>query len=168
MDFFEVVKKRASVREYSDKTIPEEALDKIVDAGRLAPTARGQEPWEFIVITGKDTLRDLGEITDHGKFLKQAAAGIVVLAKDTKYYLEDGSAATENILLAATGSGLGACWIAGDKKAYAEQIIKYLNVPAGYKLVSVLALGYPAGEVKPHSKRPLSEVMHREKFGNKG
>ncbi|MCF7887350.1 MAG: nitroreductase family protein, partial [Candidatus Omnitrophica bacterium] len=118
MDFWEVVKKRISVREYSDQQIDQEKLKKIVDAAHLAPTARGEELWEFIVVTDKKALEDLGDITDHGKFLKGAVAGIVVLAKDTKYYLEDGSAATENILLAAASLGIGSCWIAGDKKPY--------------------------------------------------
>ncbi|MBD3263792.1 MAG: nitroreductase family protein [Candidatus Omnitrophica bacterium] len=164
MEFSEVVKKRCSVRNYSDRSIPDEHLEKIVDAARLSPTARGEEPWEFVVVTEKKALHDLGEITDHGKFLKGARAGIIVLCKDTKYYLEDGSAATENILLAATDFGIGSCWIAGDKKAYAEEICKYINAPAGFKLVSIVSLGHPKSDSRPHSKRALSEVMHKEKF----
>ncbi|MFO8053483.1 MAG: nitroreductase family protein [Candidatus Omnitrophota bacterium] len=164
MDFWEVVKKRASVREYSDKKIEQEELKKIVNAAHLAPTARGEEPWEFVVVTEKKSLEELGDITDHGKFLKGAAAGIVVLAKDTKYYLEDGSAATENILLAATSLGIGSCWIAGDKKPYGADICKYLQVPDGYKLVSIISLGYPKAEPKPHQKRSVDEALHQEKF----
>jgi nitroreductase len=164
MDFWEVVKKRSSVREYSDKKIETEKLEKIVDAARLAPTARGEEPWEFIVVADKKRLEDLGEITDHGKFLKTAAAGVVVVAKDTKYYLEDGSAVTENILLAATALEIGSCWIAGDKKEYAANICQYLDVPQNYKLVSIVSLGYPQGEIQPHFKRKLAEVLHKEKF----
>lgn len=164
MDFWEVVKKRISVREYKNQKIEPEKLKKIIDAAHLAPTARGEEPWEFIVFTDKKVLEDLGDITDHGKFLKGAVAGIVVLAKDTKYYLEDGSAATENILLAATSLGIGSCWIAGDKKAYAADICKYLQVPGGYKLISIISLGYPGTEPKSQQKRPVEEVLHQEKF----
>ncbi|MCF7870078.1 MAG: nitroreductase family protein [Candidatus Omnitrophica bacterium] len=164
MDFWEVVKKRISVREYSDQQIDQEKLKKIVDAAHLAPTARGEELWEFIVVTDKKALEDLGDITDHGKFLKGAVAGIVVLAKDTKYYLEDGSAATENILLAAASLGIGSCWIAGDKKPYGADICKYLQVPDGYKLVSIVSLGYPKAEPKSHQKRNIGDLLHWEKF----
>ncbi|MBN3038901.1 MAG: nitroreductase family protein [Candidatus Omnitrophica bacterium] len=164
MDFFEVIKKRASVREYSDRPIEKERIEKIVDAARLAPTARGEEPWEFVVVTDKNKIKELAAITDHGKFLAGATAGIAVFCKDTKYYLEDGSAATENILLAAASLGIVSCWIAGDKKPYAVDIAKALGVKEGLKLVSIVSLGYPRGEVKAHSKRPLEEVLHWEKF----
>ncbi len=164
MEFWEVVQKRSSIREYSEQKIEQEKLKKIIDAAHLAPTARGEEPWEFVLVTDKKSLEELGETTDHGKFLKGAAAGIVVLAKDTKYYLEDGSAATENILLAAASLGISSCWIAGDKKPYGADICKYLRVPDGYKLVSIVSLGYPKTEPKPHQKRDIGDLLHWEKF----
>jgi nitroreductase len=164
MDFFEVVKKRCSIREYSKRAIKKEDIEKIVDCARLAPTARGEEPWEFVVVTNKDELAKISQMTDYGRFLKEASCGIIVLCKDTKYYLEDGSAATENILLAATSLGIGSCWIAGDKKPYAEKIRQYIGAPSNYKLVSIVALGYPKDKFRPHKKRRLSEVIHFEKF----
>jgi len=164
MDVFGAIKKRISVREYADKPLEKEKLEKMVDAGRLAPTARGEEPWEFIVVTDKEKIKELGNITDHGKFLADARAAIAVFCKDTKYYLEDGSAATENILVAATGLGVASCWVAGDKKFYCPDISKALGVPEGFKLVSLISLGYPQSEPKPHSKRPLEKVLHWEKF----
>ncbi len=164
MDFFEAVKKRSSVREYSDKPITTEELEKIVDAGRLAPTARGVEPWDFIVVQDKKILKKLAQIAPNGKFLEGASAAIVVVVKETKYYLEDGCAATENILLAATALGIGSCWVAGDKKDYASQVLECFVVPAGYKLVSILSFGYPKGDALPHLRRPLSDVFHSEMF----
>lgn len=164
MDFIEVIKKRCSIRAYRQQSIKREDLEVIIDCARIAPTARGEEPWEFVVITDKEALAKIATITDYGKFLKDAAAGIIVICKDTKYYLEDGSAATENILLAATSLGIGSCWIAGDKKQYADKIIKYIGAPPGYKLVSIISLGYPKDEFTPHKKRKVSEVMHFEKY----
>jgi nitroreductase len=99
--------------------------------------------------------------------LKEAGACILVFCKPTKYYLEDGSAATQNILIAATAYGLGSCWIAGDKKEYAEAIKEFLKVPGEYKLVSLVAMGYPKGEPPQKRKRPLEEVLHWERFGCK-
>lgn len=164
MDFFETVKKRISVREYSQKPIEESILAKIVDSARLAPTARCVEPWEFIVVTDKKDLTKLGQMAPNGAFLKDAVAAIVTLSKQTKYYLEDGSAATENMLLAATALGLGSCWVAGDKKDYAPEVCKLFGAPSELKLVSIIALGYPKSKTAPRSKRSLSEVIHKDKF----
>jgi len=164
MDFFEAVRTRCSIREYSDKLIKKEELEKIIDCARLAPTARAEQPWEFVAVTDKAELVKIAEMTDHGKFLKSAAAGIIVLCKETKYYLEDGCAATENILLSAANLGIGSCWIAGDKKPYAEKIREYIGAPADYKLVSIISLGYPKSGFSPRKKRELSEVLHFEKY----
>lgn len=164
MDTFEAFKNRISVREYSDKPVEREKLEKMVDAGRLAPTARGEQPWEFVVVTGREKLKELADITDHGKFMAGAGAAIVVFCKDTKYYLEDGCAATENVLLAATAQGVASCWVAGDKKEYGSRIAKALNVPQSFKLISILSLGYPKVKPEPYQKRPLNEVIHWEEF----
>jgi len=100
----------------------------------------------------------------NGPFLKTAGAAIVVFCKDVPYYLEDGCAATENILIAASALGVGACWIAGDKKPYAAEMGNVLGVPAGYRLISVIALGYPAQDECSAEKRGLQEVLHWERF----
>jgi nitroreductase len=165
MDFFQAIKSRASVREYQKRAIEAELLETLVDAGRRAPSARAVEPWEFVVITRCAMLKELGSIiAPNGEFIGQAAAGIVVFSRETKYYLEDGCAATENILLAAAASGLGACWIAGDKKPYAGAVAGFLSVPAGMKLVSIISIGWPK-EVLPQRKiRCLAEVLHWERF----
>lgn len=166
MELFAALRKRRSIRQYRATKIPRRALEKIVDAGRFAATARGVQPWEFVVVTQEQVLRELADITDHGKFLAGAAACIAVFSMDTKYYLEDGSAATQNILLAATGLGIGSCWIAGDKKPYGARIGELLGVPASHKLVSLVALGYPlaAGMFRQTEKRPLQQLLHWERF----
>ncbi|MDD5437490.1 MAG: nitroreductase family protein [Candidatus Omnitrophica bacterium] len=164
MDIFDAFKNRISVREYGNKPVEKAKLEKMVDAARLAPTARGEQPWEFIVVADKAKVKELANITDHGKFMAEASAAIVTFCKDTKYYLEDGCAATENILLAAAAQGVASCWIAGDKKYYGEGIAKALDVPAGYKLISIISLGYPKEKPMPHQKRTLKEVIHWEKF----
>jgi nitroreductase len=164
MEAYKAIRSRCSIRDFLDKAIPKEAIEKIVDCGRVAPTARGEGPWEFIAVTDKKTLRTIADITDYGKFICYCACAIAVFCKDTKYYLEDGCAATENMLVAATGLGIGSCWVAGDKKPYCGKIADILNVPAGYKLISMVALGYPAGPQKAIKKRPLSKVLHWEKF----
>lgn len=163
MDAIEALKTRRSVRVYQQRDVPKELLEQIVDCARLAPTALNLQPWEFVVVTDKAMLRDIARATDHGRFIEDAAACIIVLCRNTKYYLEDGSAATQNILLAAHALGLGACWVAGDKKPYAETIRRMVGAPDGYRLVSLVPVGYPA-ERPTKPKRPLAEVLHWERF----
>ncbi len=164
METFEALGKRASVRDYMNQPVPKAMLEKLVDAGRRAPSARAVEPWEFVVITDRVMLDKLAGIISTGVFLKQATACIVVFCQDTKYYLEDGSAATENILLAATDLGLGTCWIAGDKKEYCEEVAKLLGAPPHLKLISLVSVGWAVREPKQKKRRTLSEVLHWEKI----
>ncbi len=163
MDAFECLKTRRSVRQFVPTEIDRSIIEAIIDCGRLASTAINIQPWHFVVVADPTRLRELADLTDHGKFIANAPVCIVVFCEDVKYYLEDGSAATQNILLAARAHGLGACWIAGDKKPYARKIGDVLGVPPNCKLVSLIALGEAAAVPAP-SKKPLSEVLHWEQF----
>lgn len=164
METFDSISKRKSVREYQAKSIEKNLLEKLVDAGRRAPTARAVEPWEFVVVTDKEKLKKLGEIASTGSFIKSAGACIAIFCKDTKYYLEDGSAATENILLAVADLGLGACWVAGDKKPYTGEVSKLLSVPPELKLVSLISLGWPKEKSAQVKSRKLEDVIHWNRF----
>ena len=163
MDAIEVLKTRRSIRHYQPGLVAREVLEDIVDCGRLAATGRGEQPWEFVVATSKEAREKLASLATNGKFIAEAGACIAVFCKDTTYYLEDGSAASQNLLLAAKAHGLGSCWVAGDKKSYAEDVARLLGVPEGHKLVSLIAIGHPA-ETPERKKRPLSEVLHWERF----
>jgi nitroreductase len=164
MDTLTAILNRRSVRTFSQKPVPRDVLEKVVDAGRLAATARNDQPWDFIVVTDAQRLKALGELTDYGKFIAGAPACIAVVCRSTKYYLEDGCAATENMLIAATALGVQSCWVAGEKKAYALGVLKLLEVPPSHNLVSLIPLGYADGEGKPVRKRDLAKVLHWEKF----
>ena len=165
MDALQALRERRSIRKFDAITLDRKDIETVVDAGRLAATGRGVEPWEFVVVTDQEMRKKLAETCEYGKFIEQAPVCIVVLCRDTKYYLEDGSAATQNILVAACAKGLGTCWVAGDKKPYAKKIIKLLGVPAEYKLVSLVAMGKPAdGQPPRKAKRKLEEVLHWEQF----
>jgi nitroreductase len=164
MDAMDALRTRRSCRRFTAKPVPRDLVEKVVDAGRLAATARNDQPWEFVVVTDAATRRDIAALAEYGKFIADAPVCIAVLAKDTKYYLEDGSAATQNILVAAHALGLGACWVAGDKKPYAPQVVERVGGPAGVRLVALVAMGWPEGALPQPAKRPLAEVIHWEKF----
>ncbi len=163
MDAIDALKTRRSVRAYQPHPVPRQVLADLVDCGRMAASAINVQPWEFVVVTSEEGRKAVADLTDHGKFIAHAAACIAVLSRETKYYLEDGSAATQNILLAAHSHSLGSCWIAGDKKPYADAIRRLLGAPDGFKLVSLVAIGYPA-EQPSQAKRPLEDVLHWEKY----
>jgi len=160
----ELLKSRRSQRVFLNKPIENALTEKIIDCARFASTARNVQPWEFIVITEHKINERIADLAPNGKFIAHAAVCIAVFCQNTKYYLEDGCAATENILLAASALGIGSCWVAGDKKPYVEDIRCMLSVPQEYKLVSLIALGYCQENPPSPSKRPLSEVIHWEKF----
>ena len=115
MENLELLKFRRSIRSFSNKPISQADLERLIDVARFAPTARNVQPWELVVVTDKQKLVEFAKLAENGRFMAQAAACIAVFCAETKYYLEDGCAATCNILLAATALGIGSCWIAGDK-----------------------------------------------------
>ena len=158
------IKTRRSIRSYSEKPISKEILSELIDCARLAPSARNIQPWEFVIITEKEMLEKIATIAVNGSFIREASACILVICQDSKYYLEDGCAATENILLAAKSLGIGTCWVAGDKKPYCGDILNLVKAPSDYKLVSIISLGYTTEEINAHGKRKLKEVLHWEYY----
>ncbi|MDR3725719.1 MAG: nitroreductase family protein [Terracidiphilus sp.] len=162
-EVLENLKKRRSIRAYTDQPVAREVLEDIVDFARLAATCQNEQPWEFVVVTDKAMLRRLPELTGHAQFIATAAACILVICQPTVHYVEDGSATSEHILLAAHAYGLGACWVAGEKEGYADSICQLVGAPAGYKLLCLIPVGYPA-ESPEMEKRTLRDVLHWETY----
>jgi nitroreductase len=164
MEVFEAIEKRTSVRAFSSQPVARALLERLVDAGRRAPSGCNVQPVEYVVIIDVELKEKLAGITEYGKFIHEASACIAVISQNVKYYLEDGCAAVENILLAATGLGLASCWVAGDKKPYVMDILQLLHIPETYKLVALIAIGYAANPVSAREKRSLAEVLHWDTF----
>jgi len=160
----EAIRTRRSVRRYLPGEVPREALETIVDCGRLAPSANNTQSWEFVVVTEKDRLGELADLATWGKFIRDAAACIVVCGdpKNRSVYI-DGAAATENMLLAIHALGLVSCWVQGFEKEYNAPIKKALGIPDHLVLVSLVPVA--VGEtVKAPRKRALQEILHWERF----
>lgn len=166
MDFFETILSRKSVRSFKNAQVGEHLIEKILDAARLAPTARNIQPLEFVVVRDLRARQELARLASaNAPFFSQAAVVVAVLSQKTKYYLEDGCAATTQALLACTALGLGACWVAADKKDYADAVRVMLHVPDDFYLVSLFAFGYPErSEQKAPEKKKLKEMIHWEVF----
>ena len=159
---YENIMNRKSVRNYTPQPVKKELLDTLVRAGMAAPTSRDIRPWEFIIITDNEILQSLGEKLPFAKMLKETKQAIVVCGDSIKSdaWVQDCSAATENILLAAESLGLGAVWTAA--YPYPDRIkavSETLKLPANIIPLCVIPLGYPAGKNTPKNKYNPS-VIH--------
>lgn len=162
----QLIKSRRSVRRFRTEQVPDEFIRDILDCARLAPTARNVQPWLLGAITLPELRHRISDLAEYGTFIRESPVCFAVFTlAGEKYFLEDGCAATMNILLAAAAHGLGTCWVAGDKKDYAPKVRELLQVPKDYALVSLIACGFPDEEPHPQ-KKPRDEVVFREKYGS--
>jgi len=161
MDALEAIRKRRSIRKYTGDTVPRADLETIVDAGRLAATGSNQQPWDFIVVTNWDTIDQLKVASP---WMDKAGAIIaVVMDPSSRWWLEDGSAAVENMLIACTALGYGACWLEGYTLPREEEFKRLLGVPAEKRLLTLVPVGVPA-EAPTRQKKTLEEVIHWERY----
>jgi len=167
MDFFEAVEQRRSVREFGPGAIPEADLAKILDAGRRAPTGWNYQPREFIAVTAPDVLQKaLGLLG----WDKNCSAMVAVLMQQREtpsggYWVEDACAAVENMLLAVTALGYGSCWVQGGLRKCLKEMRELLGVPKDILLLAVLPIGKPVCAGAQAAKKPLTEVVHRDRYG---
>jgi len=164
MDIMTALKTRRSVRNFKEKDVEEEKIMEMIDVARLAPSGNNLQPVEYIIVKDSERRKRLSQIAAYGDFIKMAPLCIVVISKITEHDIEDGSAATENILLAAHGQGLSSCWVAGYKKSYSSEVEVFLNIPDDYRLISILPIGYSDSSPEPINKRKISDVLHEESF----
>ena len=168
MDILEVIKARRSIRKYKADPVSEEEINKILEAGRWAPSADNSQPWGFIVLRNQEVREKLADILTWGSFLSQAPLGIVVTVNPgaSSHHVEDGAAATQNMLLEAHSLGLGACWIAIYGEEYEASAKKILSVPGNERLVCAIAIGHPA-ETGQTTRRELDEVSFTDRYGRR-
>jgi len=149
------------VRNFTGAPIPRADLETIVDAGRLAASGYNRQPWDFIVVTNRGMIEQLKVAA---QWMEKAGAVIaVVLDPTTKYWLEDGSAAVQNMLVAATALGYGSCWLEGYTLPLEGQFKALLGVPDDRRLLTLVPIGVPV-EWPTKEKKPLAQVLHWEKF----
>jgi nitroreductase len=161
MDTLEAIRTRRSIRRYTDAAIPKADLEAIVDAGRLAATGSNRQPWDFVVVTDREMI---GRFKVSGTWIEKAAAVIVVvLDPASRWWVEDGAAAIENMLLASTSLGYGACWVEGDALPREALFKTLLGVPADKRVMALVPIGVPAETPSPE-KKPLDKVLHWEKY----
>jgi nitroreductase len=160
---------RRSVRNFEEKPVEREKIDKLLKAAMQAPSAGNQQPWEFIVVENKDTLNKLSEMSPYSKMVAKAPVAIVILGNHNNlkypgYWEQDLGAATENLLLEAVHLGLGGVWLGvaplEDRMNYVKEMF---DVPENVLAFAVVPIGYPTGEQK-FVDRYDSTRVHYEKY----
>jgi len=176
MNFLELVKKRQSVRKYSDKPVAKDVLERCLKAARLAPSACNSQPWSFIVVDSPELKNKVAEaafsgiyssnsfakkapvlvavITEHSKFI----AALGGYFRGTQYNLIDVGIAAEHFVLQATEEGLGTCWLGYlDEKA----VKKVLNISKEKKVDIMLSVGHPSdAQIREKLRRPMKEIAN--------
>jgi nitroreductase len=162
---------RRSVRKFEEREVPAAMLRDLLEAGMAAPSAVAKDPWHFIVMHDKAQLNRLAELLPHGQMLRQAGAAFVVCGdirqahdQQESYMLQDLSAATENILLAANALGLGTCWLGvHPRPERMESIKKLFQLPANIIPMCGIAIGWPK-EPPPARTRFNPDKVHHGKW----
>ena len=174
--FLSLVQQRRSIRKFENRPVEKEKLDTLIEVALRSPSSRGFNPWEFVVVTDPELLDRLSRSKPHGSsFLRNAPLGIVVCADPEKsdVWVEDCSIASAFLLLAAESLDLGGCWIQirermhSDDVAAETHVAGLLNIPDGYKVESIIAIGYPAEKKPSHRKEDLQfKKVYYDLFGN--
>jgi nitroreductase len=157
---------RRSIRSYTAERVAEGQVETLLKAAMAAPSASNLKPWHFIVVTHRETLDCLGEVHTFGKMLFEAPLCIAVCGDHTasgRYWVQDCSAATENLLLAATALGLGAVWLGvHPREERIAAIRQILHIPETVIPLNLVSIGHPAEEKEPRTQYDAARVHHEQ------
>jgi nitroreductase len=164
VDVFEGIRTLLAVRRYLDRPVPETAVRKILEAGRLTGSAMNLQPWHFIVVQDRETLTRLGALARSGPYIAQAPLAIVVAVEKSGYAVSDASRAIQSMLLTAWSEGVGSNWVGFGNVGNVNAL---LGIPAATDVLAILPFGYPADKIGrgKKSRKPLKAIAHRERYG---
>jgi nitroreductase len=164
MEVFEAIRTMLAVRRYLDRPVPETIVHRIVEAGRLTGSAMNLQPWQFIVVQDRDTLRRLGALARSGPYVAEAPLAVVVAVDRTGYAVSDASRAIDSMMLTAWSEGVGSNWVGFGGL---EKVNALLGIPSELDVLAILPFGYPADRIGRGKKKrkPLRAIAHRERYG---
>jgi len=171
LDFYKAVQNRVSTRKYKDRAVPDEVLEKILNAARLAPSGKNGQPWRFIVVRSGETRKKLVKACKGQKFIEEAPVTIVACGYEKYAYQKMGGywnslpvdigISLEHLILAAEVEGLGTCWIGAFME---DEVRKILEVPDEVKIVALTPLGYPDQDRSFSGRKNMDEIVMHEKW----
>ena len=167
LSLVDTVLSRRSIRRYNKKEISNDELNKILEAGRQAPSAANRQPSHFIVVTEDKIKKELSKGFFNG-FIKESHLTIVGCANTGdiltgKWSIIDTTIALQNMVIVAWLLGVGSCWIGDFKEDKVKQLLK---IPNKWKVVALVSFGYPAEQPKPKRKKPITEIVSFNNFSN--
>lgn len=163
METFEAVRTVLAVRAFQDTPIPEEVTREIVEAARLTASSMNGQPWHFIVVRERETLRQLGQLARTGPYIAQTPLAVVVCITNSQYAVSDASRAIQSMILAAWSRGVASNWVGFHGL---DAVKPLLGVPHGIDVLAIVPFGYPAQPTGAGIKerKPLGEVVSSERF----
>ena len=166
MDLFEAIRARRSVRQFTDAPVPREDLERIVAAAIEAPSGCNQQLRQYVIVDSPEQMESLWPVSGA---MKTAPAAIVLLVEPKgtqfgEFWMQDASAAMENMLLAAVALGYGACWVEGALRRHEAQVRKLLGVPENLRVWSMMPVGKPAAVPARPDKSAFLDVVHYNGF----
>jgi nitroreductase len=167
--FFTIVNSRRSVRKFTDEPVPREVLERIVAAGIEAPSGGNAQQRQYVIV---DDPAVMEKVRAASPALKTAPAAIVIVmdpspTKWGEFWVQDASAAMENMLLAAVALGYAGCWVEGAVRRSEDELRKLLGIPEKYRVWSMLPVGRPAESPARPPKSSPADVTHHNRFGGK-
>jgi nitroreductase len=164
METFDAIRTVLAVRRFKDAPIPDPIVRQIVEAGRLTASGGNRQPWHFIVVRDKETLRRLGQLATTGPYIAQAPLAIVVAMDSSPVAISDGSRAIQDMILTAWSQGVGSNWVGFNSL---PEVNRLLGIPEGVSVLAILPFGYPVEAVGKGQKnrKPLGEVTYNERWG---
>jgi nitroreductase len=164
MEVFEAARTVLAAREYQDKAVPPDVVRRIVEAGRLTGSGMNRQPWQFIIVDDRKTLRQLGDLARTGPYIAQSALAIVVAIERTKFSVSDASRAIQSMILTAWSEGVASNWVGFFDL---DGVKPLLGIPDDLDVLAVVPFGYPVRAIGKGKKRrkPLADVAHRGRFG---
>lgn len=169
MELMDAIRNRRSIRDYLPRPVPREILWEVLEAGRLAPSARNQQEWRYIVVEDQVRRERLMAAASYQTFVAAAPVVLVACAETDARYMQCGQLAypidvaisIDHLTLKAVEEGLGTCWIGAFDEAKVKEI---LNIPPQIRVVELITLGYPASIPKPRPRKNLAEIVRFEKW----
>jgi nitroreductase len=163
LEVYDAVRTVLAVRAYQDKPVPPEVVHRIVEAGHLTASSVNGQPWHFIIVENRETLKKLGGLARSGPYIAQAPLAIVVAMEKSIYAVSDASRAIQSMILTAWSEGVGSNWVGFGNLTDVKPL---LGIPENIDVLAILPFGYPAKVIGKGKKKrkPISEIAHRERF----
>ena len=167
MEVFECIRGRRTIREYKSDPIPEDVLEKILQAGRWSPSSSNSQPWHFVVVQDPSILSELGRIATQGSFISDAPLAIVIVMENAPRPQLDAGRAIQQMELIAWSEGLGTCFVGVRIEEQQIAVKELLNIPSDLELITIMPYGYRPTSINRTGtpRKDLADMVHREKFG---